>query len=81
MADHKEAPMLKPHEEIWREGFAAAGIAGSWCPYRVDSGEFEVWERGWMQGYLKHEGCKYRDGPNASDLNDLDKGSRDQGDI
>lgn len=70
--------MLKPIEEIWREGFMAADIYGSWCPYRADSCEFEVWEKGWMQGYLKREGCAYQDHPdifNLSNFENINKGN------
>ena len=56
--------MLKPAEAIWREGFAAGEVStGSRCPYRPGSEEADVWEDGWFQGYLKREGCFFRDGP------------------
>ena len=60
--------MLKPAEELWREGFAVGQRieGGSRCPYCAGSSEAEVWEDGWHQGWLKREGCFHRETPSPS---------------
>jgi hypothetical protein len=39
----------------WQEGFKAAALVGSRCPYSSWTAEAEAWECGWLAGIVRRE--------------------------